>query len=107
MSGYSDQVGEGLTTNCNIADAQLGLKISMLKPLHTSRLLHAFDFAAEQTDVLKHGWEEPSLLIIIAVILIRRMSGTKNDFEMSDCKVNRLLMVTVMYAYWGIYYVYR
>ena len=100
---YSDQASDAMTTNCNIGDTQLGLKIPTLKPLHAGWLLHACDFAAWQTDVLKHGWEEPGLLMLLWVSQSRTMSG-KNDFKTSDCfiincNVNRLLMVILMYAY--------
>jgi len=50
------EVSDALTSNRKIADTQLSLKISRLKPLHVGWLFHAFDFATQQTDVLKHGW---------------------------------------------------
>jgi len=54
-----------LTSNHKIADTQLSLKITRLKPLHAGWLFHAFDFATQQIDVLKHDWEKTGLLIAI------------------------------------------
>jgi len=54
-----------LTSNHKIADTQLSLKITGLKPLHAGWLFHAFDFTTRQTDVLKHGWGKTGLLVAI------------------------------------------
>jgi len=62
---YSDRVSDSLTSNRKTVDTQLSLKINRLKPLHACWLFHAFDFATQQTDVLKHGWGKTGLLIAI------------------------------------------
>jgi len=57
MSGIViKSVSDSLTSNCKIADTQLGLNVFTLKPLHAGWLFHAFDFATRQTDVFKYGW---------------------------------------------------
>ena len=45
-----DQVSDSLTSNRKIADTQLSLKITRLKPLHASWFFHAFDFATGDDD---------------------------------------------------------
>ena len=46
---------KSVTSNHKIADTQLSLKITRLKPLHAGWLFHAIDFTTGQIDVLKHG----------------------------------------------------
>jgi len=58
---YSVKISEALASGNNIAETQIDLKISTLKPLHSAWMLRAFVNTAQHYDILLTGWVDSGL----------------------------------------------